>query len=134
MEKEHGVLTNLADHSPDLPFDRDAIPDEVRVSEDRSRLGLVWGAGPAGDLESSRIRLSCRCAWCTRDRALGAFPADFDGVRIRDVQVIGDYAANITFSDGHSRGIFPWTYLRQLSLAASQAPDAAPRPASVSPR
>ncbi len=27
---------------------------------------------------------------------------------------MGDYGINIGFSDGHARGIYPWSYLSQL--------------------
>ena len=30
------------------------------------------------------------------------------------VAPIGDYAINIAFSDGHARGIYPWSYLLEL--------------------
>jgi prepilin-type processing-associated H-X9-DG protein len=28
---------------------------------------------------------------------------------------MGHYGVNITFSDGHARGIYPWSYLTELS-------------------
>ena len=40
-----------------------------------------------------------------------------DDLRITDVHVVGGYAINLAFSDGHDRGIYPWTYLRLLSDA-----------------
>ena len=37
------------------------------------------------------------------------------GVRITDVQAVGNYGLNLAFSDGQDRGIYPWAYLRQLA-------------------
>ncbi len=37
------------------------------------------------------------------------------GVSIMSVQPIGNYGVNIGFSDGHARGIFPWTFLIALA-------------------
>jgi prepilin-type processing-associated H-X9-DG protein len=31
------------------------------------------------------------------------------------VREVGSYGVNIAFSDGHDRGIYPWSYLAQLS-------------------
>jgi ATP-binding protein involved in chromosome partitioning len=35
-------------------------------------------------------------------------------VRIRGLDPVGHYATRIVFSDGHSSGLFTWSYLRQL--------------------
>ena len=36
-------------------------------------------------------------------------------VTITAVEPVGTYAVRLTFSDGHSTGIYPWTYLRKLA-------------------
>jgi prepilin-type processing-associated H-X9-DG protein len=41
---------------------------------------------------------------------------------IAEIGAIGDYAINVVFTDGHARGIFPWTYLRELAFAADTQP------------
>jgi DUF971 family protein len=35
-------------------------------------------------------------------------------IEINDLGVVGNYAVQPTFSDGHSTGIFSWTYLYEL--------------------
>jgi DUF971 family protein len=37
------------------------------------------------------------------------------GIRIVRVSPIGHYAINIAFSDGHDRGVYPWSLLADLS-------------------
>jgi len=44
-------------------------------------------------------------------------PAD---LHLTGLQPIGNYAVRLLFSDGHDRGIYPWSYLREL---ADLAPD-----------
>jgi len=34
-----------------------------------------------------------------------------------DAEMVGNYAIRIHFSDGHSTGIYSWTYLRQIDPA-----------------
>lgn len=34
-----------------------------------------------------------------------------------DAELVGNYAIQITFSDGHSAGIYTWEYLRQIDPA-----------------
>lgn len=66
------------------------------------------------ELAAEDLRLACKCAHCTRARFDGRFPATFPGIAITDIGDLG-YGLNISFSDGHNRGIYPKTYL--LSLA-----------------
>ncbi len=60
------------------------------------------------------LRISCKCAHCTRARFDGRFPEAFPGIAITEIGDLG-YGLNISFSDGHNRGIYPKPYL--LSLA-----------------
>ncbi|MGO4509227.1 gamma-butyrobetaine hydroxylase-like domain-containing protein [Bradyrhizobium sp. 2TAF36] len=61
-----------------------------------------------------QLRLSCKCAHCTRARFDDRFPERFPGIAITEIGDLG-YGLNISFSDGHNRGIYPKPYL--LSLA-----------------
>jgi DUF971 family protein len=37
-----------------------------------------------------------------------------DDIRIDDMQLVGNYALRIGWSDGHSTGLYTWTRLRAL--------------------
>jgi DUF971 family protein len=63
---------------------------------------------------AEQLRLACKCAHCTRARFDGRFPERFPGIAITEIGDLG-YGLNISFSDGHDRGIYPKPYL--LSLA-----------------
>jgi DUF971 family protein len=65
-------------------------------------------------IAAEKLRLSCKCAHCTRARFDGRFPERFPGIAITEIGDLG-YGLNISFSDGHNRGIYPKPYL--LSLA-----------------
>jgi|GEM_PF-1545073 len=65
-------------------------------------------------IAAEQLRLSCKCAHCTRARIDGRFPERFPGIAITGIGDLG-YGLNISFSDGHNRGIYPKIYL--LSLA-----------------
>ncbi|UEM17496.1 DUF971 domain-containing protein [Bradyrhizobium barranii subsp. barranii] len=65
-------------------------------------------------IAAERLRLSCKCAHCTRARFDDRFPERFPGIAITEIGDLG-YGLNISFSDGHNRGIYPKPYL--LSLA-----------------
>jgi DUF971 family protein len=65
-------------------------------------------------IAAEQLRLSCKCAHCTRARFDDRFPERFPGIAITEIGDLG-YGLNISFSDGHNRGIYPKPYL--LSLA-----------------
>jgi DUF971 family protein len=76
---------------------------------------LRWDDGEA-HVGAWQLRQSCRCAGCrrsgTQDRAIEA-PAELS---VTGAFPVGTYAVQFCFSDGHDRGIYPWSYLHELAL------------------
>ena len=64
-------------------------------------------------ITAEQLRLSCKCAHCTRARFDDRFPERFAGIAITEIGDLG-YGLNISFSDGHNRGIYPKPYLLSL--------------------
>jgi len=96
-------------------------PIEIRVSADRASLEIEWEDGRTQRLSARWLRANCRSARSQRRRLEGQAGPPPEDLAIADVQPVGVYAVNIVFSDGHDRGIYPWTCLRELA----EAPDAA---------
>jgi DUF971 family protein len=90
-------------------------PRGVTISRDMRSLTLDWDEGGNSVIPTEKLRLACWCAWCRTDRILGRFPDHFEGIEIQQVKPLGGYALHIAFSDGHARGIFPWSYLRDIA-------------------
>ncbi|MEN0020085.1 MAG: DUF971 domain-containing protein [Planctomycetota bacterium] len=44
-------------------------------------------------------------------------PASSGSIVATDAELVGNYAIKITFSDGHSTGIYSWMYLREIDPA-----------------
>ena len=84
------------------------------ASADLASLVVRTTQDDALSLSAEQLRLSCKCAHCTLARFAGRFPERFPGIAITEIGDLG-YGLNISFSDGHNRGIYPKTYL--LSLA-----------------
>lgn len=91
-----------------------SAPAHVAVSGNLDFLELTTAHGEEIRLQAGSLRAACKCAHCVRARIDGRFPDRFDGIAITQVSPIGDYAINIAFSDGHARGIYPWSYLSEL--------------------
>ena len=92
----------------------DAAPESITVSSGGAKLVISHRESAPQSIDASMLRLACRCAHCTRARIDGKFPERFDGVTITDVTSMGHYGLNVSFSDGHARGIYPWSYLADL--------------------
>jgi DUF971 family protein len=87
---------------------------DYKVSADLASLSMTTSVGGCIIVSAEKLRLSCKCAHCTRARFDGRFPVRFPGIAIVDVGDLG-YGLNIAFSDGHNRGIYPKSYLFGLA-------------------
>jgi DUF971 family protein len=92
-------------------------PDAIDVAEDGA-LRIAWPGGPEVTIPAFRLRDLCPCAGCVEEgtgRKIldpATIPADVRPVKIEPV---GSYAIQITWSDGHSTGIYSWRTLREAS-------------------
>lgn len=99
----------------DRSFASHSTPDSVAISDDARQLTIALASGQTLSLNAERLRAACRCAHCRRAYYDNTFPERFEDVAIDRCEPMGHYGINIIFSDGHARGIFPWTYLVSLS-------------------
>jgi DUF971 family protein len=99
--------------------DDNAWPHQVLLHERSGALALTWGAEATALLPGHRLRAACRCAGCEQARRAGAAPAATTAgtaVKLERISPIGEFGLQLHFSDGHERGIYPWSYLRTLAL------------------
>jgi ATP-binding protein involved in chromosome partitioning len=90
------------------------MPDEI-VGLLRSTITIKWSDGHETKYRARDLRLACRCAMCieeTSGRPLIDPAAVPDAVRARAINMIGNYAILIEWSDGHSSGIYNFRDLR----------------------
>ena len=96
---------------------REAIEPREILQESDARLCVTWADGRVCHYEAARLRRACPCARCvnewTGQRTLKpeAIP---DEVLIADLTIVGRYALNFRWSDGHETGIYSFQYLRDL--------------------
>lgn len=81
-------------------------------------LALEWSDGMQAHLDSNYLRSACRCAFCEKNRREGLGPCLSRIVNLVELKPIGKFGLQLCFDDGHDKGIYPWSYLRELSLAA----------------
>ena len=95
-----------------------SIPHEITSNTITRVLTLCWADGREQRVTHAQLRRTCACAECRRIRLEGREVHAAPDVTLIDMQLMG-YGVQLVFSDGHSRGIYPWRYLEQMADAAS---------------
>ncbi|HEY2732007.1 MAG TPA: DUF971 domain-containing protein [Polyangia bacterium] len=90
------------------------MPDEI-VGLLRSKITLKWPDGHETIYPARHLRLACRCAGCVEETSGAALldPAAVpETIRAKGIELVGRYAIQIEWSDGHSTGIYNFRDLR----------------------
>ncbi len=86
------------------------------IEESESELSIKWSDDLETHYTAPSLRRSCPCATCV-DEWTGAKRLDAstipDDLTITSTSIVGRYALNFHFSDGHDTGIFSFKYLRE---------------------
>ena len=88
------------------------------IEESDSALSINWSDDAETFYNASQLRRACPCASCvnewTGEKVLKDenVPEDLSFSRIT---VVGRYALNFHFSDGHDTGIYSFDFLRKLT-------------------
>ena len=85
------------------------------------KLGIDWNDGHQSAYTVRALRLECRCAACVDEwtREARIVPSQIpENIYPAQIQTVGRYAVNFSWSDGHSTGYYPFEHLRQLCECA----------------
>ena len=91
-------------------------PKELRKLGNKE-LKIVWEGGHVSLYPFRLLRQNCQCAHCLDEwsgkpiLARESVPQNLEGLK---VNVVGQYALGIQFSDGHSTGLYTYDHLRGL--------------------
>ena len=90
------------------------MPDEI-VGLLRSKITFKWADGHETAYPARALRLACRCAQCIEEMSGAALldPGTVpESIRAKRIDMIGQYAIQIGWTDGHDSGIFNFRDLR----------------------
>ena len=94
--------------------DTNAAPVKVVFHAVSQVLELEWAdGGGARKLPAALLRQKCPCSKCEAARI--ANRSAVSSSRLESAEAVGLYGLQLAFSDGHDRGIYPWSYLRALA-------------------
>ena len=91
-------------------------PREIMQESERV-VRVTWGDGRVCHYTAPQLRRLCPCAQCvnefTGERTLRP-ESVAEELTIADLDLVGRYALNFRWSDGHETGIYSFRYLRQV--------------------
>jgi DUF971 family protein len=83
---------------------------------------IRWADDTENRFDAATLRTSCACAGCvnewTGEKMLKPEMVAPD-VKIEHIGIVGRYALNFRFSDGHETGIYSFKYLREIAEKVS---------------
>ncbi len=87
------------------------------IEESDSEITIEWSDATENRYNAARLRKACPCAGCihewTGEKILKPETVAED-VHFSHISVVGRYALNFHFSDGHDTGIYSFKYLKEL--------------------
>lgn len=95
-------------------------PKQIKII-DKDKLSLNWSNGTSTVFSLKYLRDECPCAGCKGETILFRTfrppkPAMLtpEMYMVKSIDVVGDYAIQIGWKDGHNTGIYSWVYLKTL--------------------
>jgi ATP-binding protein involved in chromosome partitioning len=99
------------------------MPEEI-VGLLRSKITFKWSDGHETIYAARALRLACRCAGCIEETSGARLlqPASVpETVRAKQIDLMGQYAIQIGWTDGHDTGIYGFRDLRRNCPCAACA-------------
>ena len=108
-----------------IPIDPRTKPISVKVHvSSGAGVDIVWSDSHTSHYDFSYLREQCPCATCNDERAKripSPLPMFKPKASARSATSVGNYAIQITFTDGHGSGIYSYEHLRGICPCAECA-------------
>ncbi len=102
-------------------------PQTIKLAGGNDTLTIQWSDGHTSAYPYRHLRDKCPCATCTasgppRSQAPSPFPMfGVKPLKPQRAELVGRYALQIYWNDGHSTGIYSFDFLRNLCPCAECA-------------
>jgi len=92
-------------------------PKQIKV-QNSSILFIRWEDGNESNIPLAKLRDLCPCAICLTEKLKESesyipFYSDTQ-TKIEDLTIVGNYALQIKWVDGHNTGIYEYAYLKKI--------------------
>lgn len=101
-------------------------PKQIKII-DKAKLSVLWNDDTTTIISLKYLRDQCPCASCKGETILFKTfrppqPTMFspDMYKVKSIEVVGGYAIQIIWKDGHNTGIYSWDYLKTLETGEKE--------------
>lgn len=105
-------------------------PKDISASRTRGVLTIEWEDGLRCEYPLRGLRAACPCAECRGGHQNMGMPGAPEMLEqplkpgaspeLVSMELVGNYALQLSWADGHSYGIYSWEFLRQLCPKVSE--------------
>lgn len=98
-------------------------PKNITLNKTEGYLEIIWDDDQVCRYPLPQLREACPCVECRGGHAFMGREHDPDDIlklipkrsyTIVDMQLVGNYALQPAWDDGHSTGLYTWEYLKRL--------------------
>lgn len=110
-----------------IPIDPRTRPTNVKIHvTSGTGVDIAWSDGHTSHYDFAYLREQCPCATCNDERekkrtfasarlaSTATLPMFKPTPRAQKATAVGNYAIQITFTDGHATGIYSYEHLRSI--------------------
>lgn len=94
-------------------------PKQIKVQN--KQLLITWEDDSQWIFPLQLLRDECPCAGCKGETILlhtykpsETIPITEDSYKVAGIQIVGGYAVQVDWKDGHNTGLYSWEYLKAL--------------------
>ena len=104
-------------------------PTAINLYKNEGYLEITWSDGRVCQYPLSQLREACPCVECRGGHQFMGRDHDPDNIlsltpkrsyNITELDLVGNYALQPTWDDGHHTGIYTWDYLWRLCPAQEE--------------
>ena len=93
--------------------------EPTQITEESAReISIKWSDDAETVYHAPQLRRACPCAACVNEWTGEKILKDesvAEDLNFSSISIVGRYALNFNFSDGHGSGIYTFQYLRKLA-------------------
>ena len=89
---------------------------------DGETIHIAFDDGFETDISAKTLRENCPCAGCKGEEVLlhkyvvqNPIPLTLKSFELEKAEMVGNYAIQLYWKDGHNTGLYNWEYLREIS-------------------
>ena len=93
-----------------------SVPTEIKLTKNKRTLEIKFDNGKSFVLGAHLLRIESPSAEVQGHGGPKLIVKNKADIEINDIELIGNYAIRIIFSDKHNSGLYTWDYLSHLFL------------------